>query len=210
MFFYFQMKVDSGDDISDASVLDLASLLKQFFREMPEPLLTLRLRDSFLTCYDISDVQQRLSAVFLLCLLLPERNLAILRYLTAFLHRVADNSDQNKMNISNIAVCFAPNIFQDYKILTVPVDGETAKTTVAASTCIMELFIEHASRIGEIDPDLQQRLELMTSCFNESEMDDDTELDITETREKKRSGSFQGLCTSRPHFYYFFRYLVSP
>lgn len=186
------MKIEAGEDISDACVLDLCGLLKQFFRDLQEPLLTSRLQESFLSCYDLIPTQ-RVTAVLLLCHLLPDSHLATLRFTANFLHHVAAHSDSNKMDAANIAVCMAPNIFHERtnKIITVT-DGESARSAMAAPTAIVELLIEQSDDIGVIDVDLQQRLVLMTTCFNDSAFEE-TELEVTENREKKRSGSFQGI-----------------
>lgn len=199
-----KVKIDSGEDISDACVLDLCSLLKQFFRDLQEPLLTTRLQDSFLLCYDLVPLQ-RVTAVMLLCHLLPDCHLATLRYTASFLHRVAARSDSNKMDAANIAVCLAPNIFHERttKIAAVT-DGESAKSAVAASTAIVELLIEQSDEIGVVDVDLQQRIVLMTTCFNDSAFEE-SELEATENREKKRSGSFQG---NHFHVKFYDRYRV--
>jgi len=138
----------------------------------------------------------------LLCHLLPDHHLATLRFVAGFLHQVAAHSDVNKMDAANISVCLAPNIFHERtgKILVVA-DGEAAKSAVAAPTSIVELLIEHADEIGVVDVDLNQRLVLMATCFSDSVMED-SELEATENREKKRSGSFQGI--HDPYIFYDF------
>lgn len=158
-------------------------------------MLTTRLQESFILCYDLNSTQ-RASAVLLLCHLLPDHHLATLRFIANFLRRVAAHSDVNKMDAANISVCMTPNIFHERTSskTMVAVDGESAKSAVLAPTCIVELLIELSDEIGIVDIDLQHRLVLMTTCFNDD--DDPEELEITDNREKKRSGSFQGICSS--------------
>lgn len=100
--------------MNKANPLDVASLLKQFFRELPDPILTLSLRRSFVQCALRPDDPTRTRAVLLLCLLLPASNLATLRYVMCFLQRVAKMSAHNKMDVSNLAICFAPNLLRSY------------------------------------------------------------------------------------------------
>ncbi|ESO02401.1 hypothetical protein HELRODRAFT_134629, partial [Helobdella robusta] len=106
-------RVDNGETLDDeCSPLDVAGLMKQFFRDMPDPLLTFELYDSFMECFvnlgndnaECSDVTCKL------CFFLPEVNLATVRYLMSFLSRLASKSAENKMDAYNIAVCVAPNI----------------------------------------------------------------------------------------------------
>lgn len=98
--------------MNKANPLDVASLLKQFFRELPDPILTSSLRRSFVQCALRLDDPTRTRAVLLLCLLLPTSNLATLRYAMCFLQRVAMMSAENKMDVSNLAICFAPNLLR--------------------------------------------------------------------------------------------------
>jgi len=185
-----QVKIDSGEFVPDASVLDFAGLLKQFLRELPEPLLTSHLQDAFLSCYDVSPPSKRTAAVLLLCHLLPKHNLSTLRYICAFLHRVVDRSDYNKMDAANVAICLAPNIFHTSSASAVAVSDAT-KLMLTGQAGVVELLIDHADEIGAVSANLHERAAMMSECFSDSVLDD-CELDSTECREKKRSGSFQG------------------
>ena len=105
-----QDKIDHGERLQDAHPYDVASLIKQFFRELPDALLTTRFHDTFLKCQSIESECDRLSAVHLLCLLLPWHHLSTLRFFAEFLANIARNSEQNKMDVNNLAVCLAPNL----------------------------------------------------------------------------------------------------
>lgn len=190
LFLVLQVRIDAGESVSDAGVLDFAALLKQFLRELPEPLLTSHLQDAFLSCYDISPPSKRTAAVLLLCHLLPKHNLSTLRYICAFLHRVVSRSVHNKMDASNIAICLAPNIFHTSSACVAAVSDAT-KSMLTGQASVVELLIDRADEIGVVGVDLHERAAMMSDCFSDSVLDD-CELDSTESREKKRSGSFQG------------------
>jgi len=191
LFLVLQVKIDAGESVSDAGVFDFAGLLKQFLRELPEPLLTGHLQDAFLNCYDIAPPPKRAAAVLLLCHLLPKHSLSTLRYICAFLRRVVSRSVHNKMDAANVAICLAPNIFHASSASAVTVSDAT-KSMLTAQTGVVELLIDHADEIGDVSTDLHERAAMMSECFSDS-MLDDGELDSTECRsEKKRSGSFQG------------------
>jgi len=192
-----QVKIDAGESVSDAGVFDFAGLLKQFLRELPEPLLTSRLQDNFLNCYDLSPPSKRISALLLLCHLLPSHSLSALQYICAFLRRVVDRSVHNKMDAANVAICLAPNIFHTSAAATV-VGSDATKSMLTRQACVVELLIDHADEIGVIGDDLHERVTMMTECFSDSVLDD-CELETTECREKKRSGSFQG---EHPGYYH--------
>ena len=108
--FLHQDKVELGERLQDAHPYDVASLIKQFFRQLPDSLLTTRLHDTFLKCHHLEKGDERRQAVFLLCLLLPWPHLSTLRFFMQFLARVARHADQNKMDVSNLALCLAPNL----------------------------------------------------------------------------------------------------
>lgn len=190
VFVDLQVKIDAGESVLDASVLDFSGLLKQFLRELPEPLLTSQLQDVFLGCYDLSPPSKRISAVLLLCHLLPRYNLSALRYICTFLRRVVDRSVHNKMDAANIAICLAPNIFHAASATAV-IGSDATKSMLTGQAGVVELLIDHADEIGVVSDDLHERVAMMTACFSDSVVDD-CELETTECREKKRSGSFQG------------------
>lgn len=194
------MKIDAGESVSDAGVLDFAGLLKQFLRELPEPLLTSRLQDAFLNCYDLTTPSKCIDAILLLCHLLPSHNLSVLRYICAFLHRVVDRSVHNKMDAANVAICLAPNIFRASSASTVT-GSDVAKSMLTGQAGVVELLIDHADEIGVVSDDLRERVAMMTECFTDSVLDD-CELETTECREKKRSGSFQGELVYNTDIYY--------
>jgi len=185
------VKVDAGESVSDAGVLDFAGLLKQFLRELPDPLLTSHLQDVFLSCYDITPPSKRIAAILLLCHLLPQHNVSALRYICIFLHQVVSRSVHNKMDSANVAICLAPNIFHHAGSTSAVIGSDATKSMLTGQARIVELLIEHSSEIGVIGDDLRERVAMMTECFSDSVLDD-CELETTECRDKKRSGSLQG------------------
>jgi len=85
-----QARIDAGGELDkDSHPLDVASLVKQFIRQLPEPLLSSRLQAAFIQCHQLSTEAQRVATVHLLCLLLPRRHLAALRFAAGFFSRVA-------------------------------------------------------------------------------------------------------------------------
>ncbi|XP_070197545.1 serine-rich adhesin for platelets-like isoform X2 [Littorina saxatilis] len=90
---------------------DVADLLKQYFRELPECLLTNKLSDTFRSIFAHVPKEQRLEALQTAVILLPEENREVLHCLLLFLGDIAQHSDEHQMNASNLAVCFAPSLF---------------------------------------------------------------------------------------------------
>ncbi|NWU16171.1 RHG40 protein, partial [Cephalopterus ornatus] len=90
---------------------DVSGLLKRFIRELPAPLLTAEYLPAFAAVQNIPDLKQRLQALNLLILILPEPNRNTLKALLEFLSKVVTKENNNKMNLWNVSTVMAPNLF---------------------------------------------------------------------------------------------------
>ncbi|KAF6739525.1 Rho GTPase-activating protein 7 [Oryzias melastigma] len=100
-----------GVSFEGQSAFDVADLVKQFFRDLPEPVFSSRLCESFLHIYQYVPQDQQLLATQAAVLLLPDENREALQTLLHFLWDVVSCVDQNQMTPTNIAVCLAPSLF---------------------------------------------------------------------------------------------------
>ncbi|XP_041469965.1 rho GTPase-activating protein 7-like isoform X3 [Lytechinus variegatus] len=92
---------------------DVADMLKQYFRELPEPLLTPKLSETFISLFTSSVPKElRIPVMQAAILLMPDENREVLQSLLLFLSDIASQSDLNQMTAYNLAVCFAPSLFQ--------------------------------------------------------------------------------------------------
>ncbi|XP_036155053.1 stAR-related lipid transfer protein 13 isoform X2 [Myotis myotis] len=108
-----QMNEKSPENLSyeDQSAYDVADMVKQFFRDLPEPLFTNKLRETFLHIYQYVPEEQRLQAVQAAILLLADESRDVLQTLLCFLKDVANLVEENQMTPKNLAVCLAPSLF---------------------------------------------------------------------------------------------------
>lgn len=88
-------------------VNSVATLLKQFFRDLPEPLFTRHAYEQFIDAAKVDDENGRRDALHQLINELPDPNYATLRALVLHLHRVTQHESRNRMGSSNLAICFA-------------------------------------------------------------------------------------------------------
>ncbi|XP_018528062.1 LOW QUALITY PROTEIN: rho GTPase-activating protein 19 [Lates calcarifer] len=118
--------LNSGADVDLASgdfhPNDVATLLKTFLGELPEPLLTHRhfhahLKIADMTLFDeqgnktaIPNKERQIEALQLLFLLLPQANRSLLKLLLDLLYHTAKQQDKNKMSAFNLALMFAPHV----------------------------------------------------------------------------------------------------
>ncbi|XP_068614590.1 rho GTPase-activating protein 7-like [Brachionichthys hirsutus] len=111
-----QMNEASGTDgggvtYEGQSAYDVADMLKQYFRDLPEPLLTSKLSETFIQIYQYMPKDLRLQAVRAAVLLLPDENREALRTLLCLLSDVTASVVENQMTPTNLAVCLAPSLF---------------------------------------------------------------------------------------------------
>ncbi|KAK2530292.1 Stard8 [Columba guinea] len=106
------MNETSPDNVNyeGQSAYDVADLLKQYFRDLPEPIFTSKLTDTFLQIYQFVSKEQRLQAVQAAVILMPDENREVLQTLLYFLSDIA-SAEENQMTAGNLAVCLAPSIF---------------------------------------------------------------------------------------------------
>uniref|UniRef100_A0A674A5W1 StAR-related lipid transfer protein 13-like n=1 Tax=Salmo trutta TaxID=8032 RepID=A0A674A5W1_SALTR len=95
----------------DQSAYDVADMVKQFFRDLPEPLLTSKLGETFLHIYQYVPKEQRLQAVRAAILLMSDENREVLQTLLCFLRDVTSCVEENQMTPMNLAVCLGPSLF---------------------------------------------------------------------------------------------------
>ncbi|KAH8907882.1 RhoGAP-domain-containing protein [Coniochaeta sp. PMI_546] len=91
-------------------VNSVAGLLKQFFRDLPDPLLTREHYHSFIEAAKNEDEVLRRDSLHAIINDLPDPNYATLRALTLHLHRVIENSSVNRMSTQNLAIVFGPTL----------------------------------------------------------------------------------------------------
>jgi len=110
-----QINQDLGSlNLAQADIHTVASILKLYLRNLPEPLVQTELYPRFLNAirqqhhnYDmaIKMIQTALR-------LLHPAHYATLKYLIEHLERISMSSGENKMNAHNLGVCFGPVIFR--------------------------------------------------------------------------------------------------
>ncbi|XP_002193439.3 rho GTPase-activating protein 28 [Taeniopygia guttata] len=91
---------------------DAAGLLKMFIRELPSPLFTVEYLPAFIMLVEkISKIKLQLQALHLLIMLMPEANRDTAKAFLQFLKKVVANEGKNKMNLWNVSMIVAPNLF---------------------------------------------------------------------------------------------------
>ncbi|XP_069504263.1 rho GTPase-activating protein 21 isoform X2 [Ambystoma mexicanum] len=112
------MQEELNKGMHDIDVLDdkwrdlnvISSLLKSFFRKLPEPLFTNDKYADFIEANRTEDPVERLKILKRLIYDLPEHHYETLKFLSTHLKTVAENSEKNKMEPRNLAIVFGPTL----------------------------------------------------------------------------------------------------
>ncbi|XP_041805169.1 rho GTPase-activating protein 21 [Chelmon rostratus] len=88
----------------------ISSLLKSFFRKLPEPLFTNEKYADFIEANRTEDSVERLKELKRLIHELPDHHFETLKFLCAHLKKVSDNCEKNKMEPRNLAIVFGPTL----------------------------------------------------------------------------------------------------
>ncbi|NWY07477.1 RHG06 protein, partial [Nothoprocta ornata] len=164
---------DRGIDVvldEEHSIHDVAALLKEFLRDMPDPLLTRELYTPFINTL-LLEPDEQLSTLQLLIYLLPPCNCDTLHRLLQFLSTVAghaeDTTDKdgqeitgNKMTSLNLATIFGPNLLHKQKStdkeFTVQSSARAEEST--AIIAVVQKMIENYEALFMVSPDLQNEV----------------------------------------------------
>lgn len=100
----------------DLDINAVTSCLKQYFRRLPNPLITYEVYDKVLETTGMTEPRERIEALSLALSDLPKVHWDVLEHLMIHLSRVIERSEENLMTSMNVAVVFAPTIMRPESI----------------------------------------------------------------------------------------------
>ncbi|TQV93231.1 hypothetical protein V2A60_010334 [Cordyceps javanica] len=124
-------------------VNSVTGLLKQFFRDLPDPILTSEHHSSFINAAKHDDDIVRRDSLHAIINSLPDPNYATLRAITLHLYRVMDNAHINRMNSHNLAVIFGPTLMGS--------DPSTAMTDAGWQIKVIDTILQNTYQIFDED-----------------------------------------------------------
>uniref|UniRef100_A0A3B4BS65 Rho GTPase activating protein 23b n=1 Tax=Pygocentrus nattereri TaxID=42514 RepID=A0A3B4BS65_PYGNA len=140
-----QEQLNKGCDINTAEerwqdLNVVSSLLKSFFRKLPEPLFTDDKYNDFIEANRMENASDRLKTLKKLIHDLPDYYFHTLKFLIGHLKTVADHSEKNKMEPRNLALVFGPTLVRTSE------DNMTDMVTHMPDRYkIVETLIQHVS-----------------------------------------------------------------
>ncbi|KAI4799050.1 hypothetical protein KUCAC02_019274 [Chaenocephalus aceratus] len=173
--------LNSGVDVDlesgDFHPNDVATLLKTFLGELPEPLLTQRhfhahLKIADLTLFDelgnktaLPNKERQIEALQLLFLLLPQANRSLLKLLLDLLYHTARQQDKNKMSAFNLALMFAPHVVWPRNMTACDLKDNLKKLNSS-----MAFLIKHSQKLFRAPVYLLCRPRMIWSCLQPADL----------------------------------------
>ncbi|KAF7725555.1 hypothetical protein EC973_009510 [Apophysomyces ossiformis] len=105
--------IDLEDEEEINDICSVTSVLKQYLRELPDPLLTYELYPQLIEAISMNAGQEKTDKFLALISQLPKANYDTLKRLAHHLHSVQNYADQNLMTSKNLAVVFGPTLLRD-------------------------------------------------------------------------------------------------
>eukprot|EP01102_Stenamoeba_stenopodia_P021457 TRINITY_DN8645_c0_g4_i1.p1 TRINITY_DN8645_c0_g4~~TRINITY_DN8645_c0_g4_i1.p1 ORF type:complete len:838 (-),score=256.72 TRINITY_DN8645_c0_g4_i1:134-2569(-) len=121
-------------DLSKYTIHSTCSIVKLWFRELPEPFIPLDLYAKLITAFKNSD---KAALVKLIQTDLNKQKYVMLKTLIGFLRKVAEQSESNKMTPFNLAIVFGP------AILRPPMDTIEGTLDIPIVNNILQILIEN-------------------------------------------------------------------
>ncbi|GAC93241.1 hypothetical protein PHSY_000805 [Pseudozyma hubeiensis SY62] len=132
--------LEDTDRFNDVSAI--TSVLKNYFRELPTPLLTFELYDKLIKVVESKqeDTTTKRDLIKQMVDRLPRQHYCTLQHLVLHLHRVQQRSVDNRMNARNLGVVFGPTLMRS-------ADPTQEFAHMGGKAMTIEFFIDHAPEL---------------------------------------------------------------
>uniref|UniRef100_A0A8C5BKU2 Myosin IXA n=1 Tax=Gadus morhua TaxID=8049 RepID=A0A8C5BKU2_GADMO len=136
----------------DYTIHVIASVLKQWLRDLPNPLMTFELYDEFLRIMCLQDKREVIRGVYSIIDQLSRTHLNTLERLIFHLVRIALQEDTNRMSANALAIVFAPCILRCPDTID-PLKSvqDIGKTTACVELVIVEQMNKYRARLKDIN-----------------------------------------------------------
>ncbi|KAJ7993176.1 hypothetical protein DPEC_G00269720 [Dallia pectoralis] len=139
--------------LEDYPIHTVTGLVKQWLRELPDPLMTFNLYNDFIRAVELPEKQEQLHATYKLLDELPTPCFNTLERLIFHLVRVSKEESHNRMSPNSLAIVFAPCI------LRCPDSADplmSMKDVAKTTTCVEMLINEQIRRYNEKMEEIEQ------------------------------------------------------
>ncbi|XP_070302454.1 unconventional myosin-IXAa-like [Salvelinus sp. IW2-2015] len=142
----------SSMNLDDYNIHVIAGVLKQWLRDLPNPLMTFELYEEFLRAMGQPDKKEVIRGVYSVIDLLSRTHLSTLERLIFHLVRIALQEDTNRMSANALAIVFAPCILRCPDTID-PLQSvqDIGKTTACVELIIGEQMNKYRARLKDIN-----------------------------------------------------------
>lgn len=109
----YKTQIDSGIDVSfdnEENCHNISSLLKLYFRELPQPIIPLDIQEELFASLNYEDEEQCLNSLYSAIGNLPYTNFTVLKCIMEVLQEFSLNHESTKMTSSNLGTVWSPNL----------------------------------------------------------------------------------------------------
>ncbi|MCJ8737401.1 hypothetical protein PDJAM_G00023490 [Pangasius djambal] len=142
----------SSTNLDDYNIHVIASVFKQWLRDLPNPLLTFELYEEFLRAMGLQDKKEVVRGVYSVIDQLSRTHLNTLERLIFHLVRIALQEETNRMSANALAIVFAPCILRCPDTID-PLQSvqDISKTTACVELIICEQMNKYKARLKDIN-----------------------------------------------------------
>ncbi|XP_038561195.1 unconventional myosin-IXa-like isoform X8 [Micropterus salmoides] len=142
----------SSVNLDDYNIHVIASVLKQWLRDLPSPLMTFELYEEFLRAMGQPDKREVIRGVYSVIDQLSRTHLSTLERLIFHLVRIALQEETNRMSANALAIVFAPCILRCPDTID-PLQSvqDISKTTACVELIINEQMSKYKARLKDIN-----------------------------------------------------------
>ncbi|KAK7169753.1 hypothetical protein R3I94_000100 [Phoxinus phoxinus] len=142
----------NGMNLDDYNINVIASVFKQWLRDLPNPLMTFELYEEFLRAMGLQDKKEVIRGVYSIIDQLSRTHLNTLERLIFHLVRIALQEETNRMSANALAIVFAPCILRCPDTID-PLRSvqDIGKTTACVELIICEQMNKYKARLKDIN-----------------------------------------------------------
>ncbi|XP_068129710.1 unconventional myosin-IXa [Hyperolius riggenbachi] len=139
-------------NLDDYNIHVIASVFKQWLRELPNPLMTFELYEEFIRSMGLGERKETVRGVYSIIDQLSRTYLSTLERLIFHLVRIAQQEETNRMSANALAIVFAPCILR-CPDTTDPLQSvqDISKTTACVELIVMEQMNKYKARLKDIN-----------------------------------------------------------
>ncbi|XP_036099021.1 unconventional myosin-IXa isoform X10 [Molossus molossus] len=139
-------------NLDDYNIHVIASVFKQWLRDLPNPLMTFELYEEFLRAMGLQERKETVHGVYSVIDQLSRTHLNTLERLIFHLVRIALQEDTNRMSANALAIVFAPCILRCPDTID-PLQSvqDISKTTTCVELIVVEQMNKYKARLKDIN-----------------------------------------------------------